>query len=431
MGLDVKFAESGIVGNPRTIKGDGFLEESAVINGNLNARFFVGAYSLIDSGSFVKNAFIGRFSTIEKGVQVGYNVIKEKNFSNHFFSRNLPFQGSDNYYKKIKTSRYYFEQNKYTFIGSDVLVGKGAVIQEGVVIGDGAIIHPNAYVTEDIPPYAIVSGAPARVLGYRFDAETVKKLISSEWWLHDISSLVSKYRSNAIDYHDNNDFIESLAVGGLPKLSKKIFYVNTDHGVFEENAARNMIVGPSHIERWYLFSQKGQVDKPEGYHLFPIPALSIFSAQLRSLVDWWTKWFDNVVLFVPDFRIGNVAVDLPIKDGRLVKPEAVSDDNSRKCYALALEALDYYVSTKNVRLWFWCLNGREEFNKKNGQYLNERGDYRHPIWNYQDLLEMYGERTIDIRQHFEGVLDFIVDGSIHPTNECYAKMAKIFERLNW
>ncbi|MFK3820485.1 hypothetical protein ACI2KG_28485 [Pseudomonas sp. NPDC089407] len=431
MNLDEKLAVEGIVGISRAIKGDGFLEESAVVNGNLNARFFVGAYSLIDSGAFAKNAFIGRFSTIEKGVQLGYPVIKEKNFSNHFFARNLPLQGSDDYYKKIKTSRYYFEQNRYTFIGSDVLICRGAVVQEGVVVGDGAIVQPNSYVVEDIPPYAIVSGNPAKVIGYRFDEQTVAKLLHSEWWMYDISSLVSKYRANAIDYHDNAQFIDDVAAGNLPRLIKKIFYLNTDRGVFEENSARNMIVGPSHIERWYLFSQKGVVNKPDGYHLLPIPALSIFSAQLNKLVKWWSAWFENVLIFVPDFRIGNVAVDHPVKDGRLVKPEAVSEDNSQKCYALALDALSQYASMSNVRLWFWCLNGREEFNKSNGQYLDDRGNYRHPIWNYEDMLEMYGASTIDIRQYFEGVLDLIVDGSIHPTNECYGQMAKVFDSLDW
>lgn len=431
MELDSKLAAAGVIGHSRAIKGDGFLEESAVVNGSLNARFFVGAYTLIDSGAFVKNAFIGRFTTIEKSVQIGYPVVKAKNFSNHFFSRNMPFQGADSYYKSIKTSRYYFEQNRYSFVGSDVLICKGAIIQEGVVVGDGAIIQPNSYVIENVPPYAVVSGSPAKIIAYRFDIGTVQKLLASEWWMHDISSLVGRYRSNAVDYHDNDEFIDAVSSSALPRLQRKMFYINTEAGIFEENVARNMIVGPSHVERWYMFSQKGQVRKPNGYHIFPIPALSIFSDQLKNLVSWWSKWFDNVILFVPDFRIGNVAVDLPVKDGRLVKPEAVSDENSKKCYSLGLDALNHFSGLPNVRFWFWCLNGREEFNKANGQYLDAQGRYRHPVWNYADLLQLYRASTIDIRDYFDGVLNLIVDGSIHPTNDCYEQMAKIFERVNW
>ena len=33
-----------------------------------------------------------------------------------------------------------------------------------------------------MPPYAIVAGNPARVLRYRFDEETIKKLEATEWW---------------------------------------------------------------------------------------------------------------------------------------------------------------------------------------------------------------------------------------------------------
>lgn len=431
MDFNSRFKSVNVVANIRSISGDGFLEEGAVVQGNLSSRFSVGAYSLVDSGSFVKNTFVGRFTTIEKNCHIGYPVVRDKNFSNHFFARNLPIQGADEYYKSIKTSRYYFEQNKYTFVGSDVLICKGAVIQEGVVVGDGAIIHPNSYVVNDIPPYAIVSGSPAVVVGYRFDPETVRALCQSKWWKFDISSLLGGYKNNAIDYYDNEDFIRLVVAGGFEPLHKKMFYLNTDRNVFEENSATNMIVGPSHIERWYIFSQKGQVNKPEGYHLFPIPALSLFSDQLKKLVGWWSEWFDNVLLFVPDFRIGNVAVDLVEKEGRLVKPEAVSDDNSKKCYRLGLESLDCFSESKNIRFWFWCLNGREEFNKANGQYLDESGDYKHPIWNYSELLTMYDGSVVDIKEHFDSVLDLIVDGSIHPTNECYEKMCKVFEGLEW
>ncbi|MNG22733.1 hypothetical protein D3C84_1072530 [compost metagenome] len=67
----------------------------------------------------------------------------------------------------------------------------------------------------------------------------------------------------------------------------------------------------------------------------------------------------------------------------------------------------------------------------NGQYLDDSGSYRHPIWNYSDLLRMYSDNVVDIRDHFESVLDLIVDGSIHPTNDCYEKMCEVFEGVAW
>ena len=52
-------------------------------------------------------------------------------------------------------------------IGSDVWIGAGVCILRGVTIGDGAVIGAGAVVREDIPPYDIASGIPARIIGKR------------------------------------------------------------------------------------------------------------------------------------------------------------------------------------------------------------------------------------------------------------------------
>ena len=67
-------------------------------------------------------------------------------------------------------------------IGNDVWIGYHATIMQGVTIGDGAIVGARAVVTKDVPPYAIVGGVPARILKYRFDESTRKKLLVLKWW---------------------------------------------------------------------------------------------------------------------------------------------------------------------------------------------------------------------------------------------------------
>ncbi len=73
----------------------------------------------------------------------------------------------------------YFQQ--YTSsditIEDDVWIGAKAVLLPGVTIGKGAIVGASAVVTKDVPPYAIVGGVPAKLLKYRFDNKTIKKLI--------------------------------------------------------------------------------------------------------------------------------------------------------------------------------------------------------------------------------------------------------------
>lgn len=52
-------------------------------------------------------------------------------------------------------------------LGRDVWVGANAGVTDGVVVGDHAVIGMGAVVTRDVPPWAIVAGAPARVIGDR------------------------------------------------------------------------------------------------------------------------------------------------------------------------------------------------------------------------------------------------------------------------
>lgn len=67
-------------------------------------------------------------------------------------------------------------------IGNDVWIGFGATILSGVTIGDGAAIGACSVVARDIPPYAIAAGNPAQVIRYRFDEETIQKLLQIKWW---------------------------------------------------------------------------------------------------------------------------------------------------------------------------------------------------------------------------------------------------------
>jgi acetyltransferase-like isoleucine patch superfamily enzyme len=50
-------------------------------------------------------------------------------------------------------------------------VGTGAVVLPGVTVGRGAIVGAGSVVTRDVPPFAIVAGAPARFLRWRTGSE--------------------------------------------------------------------------------------------------------------------------------------------------------------------------------------------------------------------------------------------------------------------
>ena len=67
-------------------------------------------------------------------------------------------------------------------VGNDVWIGYEAVLLSGVTIGDGAIIGTRAVVTQDVPPYTIVGGVPAKPIRRRFDDATIDALLALRWW---------------------------------------------------------------------------------------------------------------------------------------------------------------------------------------------------------------------------------------------------------
>lgn len=52
-------------------------------------------------------------------------------------------------------------------IGDYVFIGPRAIILPGVKIGKGAVVAAGAVVTKNIPPFAVVGGVPAKVIGER------------------------------------------------------------------------------------------------------------------------------------------------------------------------------------------------------------------------------------------------------------------------
>lgn len=67
-------------------------------------------------------------------------------------------------------------------IGHDVWIGDDAKILSGVNIGNGAVIGSSAVVSNDVAPYTIVAGNPAKPIKMRFNNEEILILESLQWW---------------------------------------------------------------------------------------------------------------------------------------------------------------------------------------------------------------------------------------------------------
>ncbi|MBE2976089.1 2,3,4,5-tetrahydropyridine-2,6-dicarboxylate N-acetyltransferase [Priestia megaterium] len=53
---------------------------------------------------------------------------------------------------------------KPVVVEDDVVIGANAVVLEGVTVGKGAVVAAGAIVVEDVAPYTVVAGTPARVI---------------------------------------------------------------------------------------------------------------------------------------------------------------------------------------------------------------------------------------------------------------------------
>jgi aminocyclitol acetyltransferase len=106
-----------------------------------------------------------------------------------------------------KLNSFLVPSNRIT-IGSDVTIGARTFINASKVktIGNGAIIGAGAVLVEDVPPYAIVVGMPAKVKKYRFTEKQITILERVQWWNWDEETMMK----NADCFKDYNLFFEKF-----------------------------------------------------------------------------------------------------------------------------------------------------------------------------------------------------------------------------
>jgi probable biosynthetic protein (TIGR04098 family) len=110
-------------------------------------------------------------------------------------------------------------------VEDDVWLGHNCVITpECHRIGRGAVVGAGAVVMNDVPPYAVMAGAPARLVRLRFAPEVIEAVEATRWWLLDKPSLEAALRqapgfATAPTRESANQFLRALGRPELPPAS--------------------------------------------------------------------------------------------------------------------------------------------------------------------------------------------------------------------
>jgi UDP-2-acetamido-3-amino-2,3-dideoxy-glucuronate N-acetyltransferase len=120
----------------------------------------IGAFVEIQRGAVVgrnckisSHSFLCEGVTLGEGVFVGHGVM----FINDLYPKAVNPDGSlqtESDWKVVETK-----------VMDRASIGSNATVLAGLTIGEGALVGAGAVVTRSVPPYAIVAGVPARVIG--------------------------------------------------------------------------------------------------------------------------------------------------------------------------------------------------------------------------------------------------------------------------
>ena len=149
-------------------------------------KCFIGYCTYFGNSCVITHTQIGKYCSIGSRVRTirGYHPLSMVSTHPAFYS--LKKQAGFTYIKKQlidEDNSMRMQENGYTtFIENDVWIGSDVKIIDGVCIGNGAVVAAGALVCNDVPPYSIVGGVPAKVIKYRFSESVIQKLQDAKWW---------------------------------------------------------------------------------------------------------------------------------------------------------------------------------------------------------------------------------------------------------
>lgn len=193
--MDIKY-------KPNNIRGELTAESPSSIAAVIKGKCEIGYMSYIGSQSEIYGGTkIGRFCSIASNVVIAPTNHPLDRLSTHLFTfaNNGPFKNSEEF-QGWKRNISYSDNQTATTIGNDVWIGRNVMIKRGVNIGHGSVIAAGAIVAQDVPPFAVFGGVPAKLIRYRFEEKVINELLELQWWHYNLAK--EKVSLDVTDIHD-------------------------------------------------------------------------------------------------------------------------------------------------------------------------------------------------------------------------------------
>lgn len=286
--------------------------DSYIWNGLINT----GIEYTINKGYTTHNIQIGSFNSLAEGIEFCMGINHE--YSNLYMGVSKLFERNENNSPLILN----YNQKGQIIIQNDVWIGHNCTIMPGVIIRNGAIVASNSHVVNDVPPYAIVGGNPAKVIKYRFSQELIDKLLTIQWW----------------NWSDN-------------EIKNNIEYFNEDIVMFCDTFYEKYKTEKESIKKYAL-------DKSAHNFLFFVDFTNNYNIYERVIEQFVNKYKDNsdyqLILFIDKnfVKDNSDLIDNFYKyiENQTLKVEALCKlniciDDTDQCRSL-FKAVDYYITNR-------------------------------------------------------------------------------------
>jgi UDP-2-acetamido-3-amino-2,3-dideoxy-glucuronate N-acetyltransferase len=180
------------------------VDEGAKLGENTKVWHFCHVYPKAVIG---RNTILGQNVMVANGVTIGDFCKIQNNVSLYegVILEDYVFCGPSMVFTNVTTPRCLFPRNTTedylsTRVKRGASIGANATIVCGVTLHDCAFVAAGAVVTKDVPPYAMVAGVPAQIIGYMcergerlcFDSNNIATTSYGQRYFRDTTGLVRK-----------------------------------------------------------------------------------------------------------------------------------------------------------------------------------------------------------------------------------------------